>query len=776
MKAAHRLALNAALLAVYLLGGKALAAGITYDAATKVVTATGSDFADTLQMAVSGDNLEVTLSADGAVYYFPFPLATVSRVVFQAGAGDDTALNLSSVSLVASGGAGNDTFSGGSGNDALAGGDGDDQINGGDGADILFGDLGNDVLTGENGNDWIFGGDGADSISGGPGNDYLDGQAGDDTIAGDDGDDVVQGGTGMDFIRGGNGSDNLNGGADDDTIEGQAGNDIINGGDGNDILKGGTENDVMSGGPGDDLMSGDENDDILKGGDGNDVVSGQDGSDELWGEAGDDGVDGGVGPDKLYGGADNDILVGGPGDDILVGGDGNDYLLGSTDIDDLDGGPGDDFLQGDLADSRLEGGTGVNTIRTSRTTRFGIVPNPSHEPVSSNEDIIRSYQRATVLSDIISIFWSYPAQTILPDRLSILDVTHNEGKTSFVQLGVQYFGNPIAPSGMVQSFGDQATRDLFIQNVQELAAKQPNYINLGAELNFLYWINPPEFDNYATLYQEAYAAIKAISPNTQVGVSFHFTLYRACEQMDALQALGPHDYVAFTVYPIWMLDKGIVNNVYQLPPGWWRWMRDTYPNEHILISELGMPNSVNTTPLQQAQFFDKIPELFAAINPDIVSWILLNNVGFFDPSLLNAENTQFLLDVGVDPNILFGRLNNNGLHSHDGIPMPAWFQAVKLDLDSYTGPFQDTIQLDQIPAICARPANVGNLTPATTTTSAATTTSTTQLTQEQAQFMVDFAGAPESLLDGATKDKTKGKGRPDWLDELRLKVKNSNKK
>lgn len=676
---------------------------ISYDILLRYVTVTGTDQDDILRISPEGNDVRVTISTAGEVKSFPFPADRLDGIEFRAGAGDDQAVNESLVHLFALGGPGNDSLSGGGGNDVLVGGPGNDNIVGGAGKDVLIGGSGNDIIAAGEGDDQAFGGSGVDAITGDLGNDFIDGQDDNDILAGGDGNDVIFGAMGNDFIRGGEGSDSLNGGQGDDIIEGEAGVDVIAGGNGNDTLKGGTENDLLTGGLGDDVMTGNENNDVLRGGKGDDILSGHDGEDELWGGDGNDGLDGGFGPDEMHGGPGNDIMIGGPQNDLMFGDEGDDFLLGASDVDQLDGGVGDDILEGDLEDTLLNGGPGKNKVGTDRKSKFGIVPNPSNEPLSTTEDVLRSFQRAGTLTDNISLFWPFRSQGTLEERLNILDAIEKSDKTSFMQLGVQFFGDPLAPVGLPTTFGHPKTRAKFLENVKTIAERKPDLMNLGAELNFLYWLNPTEFAHYATLYQEAYKVIKAVSPKTLVGATFHYTLYRACEQLEALEALVTYDYVGFTVYPIWMLDTGLVDDVDKIPTGWWRWMRDTYPDDKIVIGELGMPSSVNSNPQEQAQFIRKIPEIFAGIDPEFVSWILLSNVGFFNPELLGETEVNFLLDVGVDPDILFGRLNNNGLHTIDGIPLPGWFEAIKLDLDSYTGPLQDTIQLMEQPELCSNP-------------------------------------------------------------------------
>ncbi|MDO6523971.1 hypothetical protein Q4578_20480 [Shimia thalassica] len=142
------------------------------------------------------------------------------------------------VSVVETGGDGDDILTGGSINDRLDGAAGDDTLNGGDGVDTLIGGAGNDVIIGgdseDDQRDVIYGGAGNDSIDGGYGNDELRGDAGNDTIAGGFGADTVIGGTGNDTLTGSAFGDQIFGGVGDDFINGGFGYDLVNGGAGAD--------------------------------------------------------------------------------------------------------------------------------------------------------------------------------------------------------------------------------------------------------------------------------------------------------------------------------------------------------------------------------------------------------------------------------------------------------------------------------------------------------------------------------------------------------------
>jgi len=320
----------------------------------------------------------------------------------------------------------------------IDGGAGDDSIIGPvAGSVVIYGGIGNDIISpytatqayGNEGNDTIFGSSGKDTISGGAGDDYLSGGSGNNYIDGDQGVDTLVAGTGI---------DTLNGGTEGDWFIitlGNAGNSKINGGSGNDLLwlQGTAANDAvsMSSLLGSVLVTsgtlnsalydvdsyyidlGDGTDSLSIGsladappivveyaaGSGANTVSAQasTGNDNIQigynaadssiytsglgyllkysgtnsndllsidGSQGNDTIKAAAGVEayvqiSLSGGAGNDFLS---ADATLVGGDGNDTLQGGAGSDSLDGGAGnDDFLLSGGNDT-VVGGSGFNQI------------------------------------------------------------------------------------------------------------------------------------------------------------------------------------------------------------------------------------------------------------------------------------------------------------------------------------------------------------------------------------------------------------------------------
>ncbi len=272
-----------------------------------------------------------------------------------------------------------DLYNGTAGDDFVDAKGGNDTVNAKQGNDQVNGGAGNDTLNGEAGNDLLIGGTGSDSLVGGDGNDTLDGR-------GDDAADALDGGAGADvYLLGrGSGADTLSDTGTDsgvDVIRLDAG--ITHADVKFDVTAAGTpmrlriigtndsiafaapslssvnrgleriefadgtvwnREDWMSryllaqATPGNDTITGFYTRDSLAGGAGDDSLSGMEG---------DDSIDGGTGGDRLNGGDGNDTLDGGEGGDTLWGGAGDDLLRNGEN---MEGGSGNDRYQLEASD------------------------------------------------------------------------------------------------------------------------------------------------------------------------------------------------------------------------------------------------------------------------------------------------------------------------------------------------------------------------------------------------------------------------------------------
>lgn len=336
-------------------------------------------------------NPEDTLSDPGTGQFdwdFDYPaLGTVGDDVID---GEESLL-----SLIAYGGAGDDTLLGSSDGDWLLGGSGDDILAGQSGDDRIWGDSGVDVYLKEyityalrDGGDidatqlvdggslerGIFVNVDADGGTDSLGNVTDDGTTGMDLINGSIGDDIIIGDQGQIFTSNGQ----------FDATQSQISNDGYSGAD-----------DEIYGDEGDDIILAGLGDDIVRGNDGNDVILGDNGTldynmvggdgdlntldsivasvDDLGGA---DDIEGNLGMDTILGGQDADVITGNEDEDILIGDNAEIFMrttdgrrviqdsgvasIETTDIGNSTG--GDDQISGDDAQDIIIGGAGGDQL------------------------------------------------------------------------------------------------------------------------------------------------------------------------------------------------------------------------------------------------------------------------------------------------------------------------------------------------------------------------------------------------------------------------------
>jgi hypothetical protein len=101
-------------------------------------------------------------------------------------------------------------------------------------------------------------------------------------------------------------------------------------------------------------------------------------------------------------------------------------------------------------------------------------------------------------------------------------------------------GLPSALSG--RNFSDPDVRAAFVSYARYVALNyKPAYLALGVEINLYYDKNKDAMDDFKSLYAEAYDAVKKISPDTQVTVTF---------QYEDLQGVLPTEDQHFADWPL----------------------------------------------------------------------------------------------------------------------------------------------------------------------------------------------------------------------------------
>jgi hypothetical protein len=322
------------------------------------------------------------------------------------------------------------------------------------------------------------------------------------------------------------------------------------------------------------------------------------------------------------------------------------------------------------------------TSHAARDTVLGVELIPANMPVSSVDDVGRSLWLTSQVGGHVSKIWHWGDPAALSFVRPMMQQASQFGLMTLMQMGTIFLGEPAPPPGYVSSFANPSTRERFLADVRLLAEMRPNYLVLTTEANLMYRFNPVEFENYRAVYAQAYALVKSVSPSTQVGVSYLYSLWFANYHLDKIDVpakLTPSDFVAFTSYPEWLIREGHFATIADIPVEWYGAARMAYPNARILFSEVGWASKVRGTPAIQAEYLRNLPRLMSTVKPELVTWAVLHDSEYFSRDLLTPEATAFLISIGVDIDALFGHFNGMGLLDGFGNPKIGFYEAVQVN-------------------------------------------------------------------------------------------------
>ncbi len=224
------------------------------------------------------------------------------------------------------------------------------------------------------------------------------------------------------------------------------------------------------------------------------------------------------------------------------------------------------------------------------------------------------------------------------------------------------------------SFQNACLRSEFIADATTYAAAlQPEYFHLATEINTLLLrkiANPAdnEFVFFSQLYQSAVPAVKSVTPNVKLFVSFQYDLQKKVEEdnpgswdsvLTPFRGAGTSllDFVGYTTYP--SSSPFLGSDHYSGP---WAMPADYYAAagqhlqapERVVFSEIGWPSRGSGTESEQKTFLDRLPELMSPAHPALATWALLHDV---------PSNSSLFLNLD---------LATVGLRNCDGSAKPGW--------------------------------------------------------------------------------------------------------
>jgi hypothetical protein len=150
-----------------------------------------------------------------------------------------------------------------------------------------------------------------------------------------------------------------------------------------------------------------------------------------------------------------------------------------------------------------------------------------------------------------------------------------------------------------RGFGDDGVRAAFVSYAEYVARNyKPDYLALGVEMNLYYERNKGDFENYRSLVADAYARVKALSPKTQITVTFQYEDLQALLPRDdahfaswqLVRAFDPDiDFIAISTYP------GLAySSAADIPADYYSQLT-AFTDKPIAIAEMGYASSTQGT-------------------------------------------------------------------------------------------------------------------------------------------------------------------------------------
>lgn len=167
-------------------------------------------------------------------------------------------------------------------------------------------------------------------------------------------------------------------------------------------------------------------------------------------------------------------------------------------------------------------------------TAYGFFPSP---PEATYESVLNHFHSLGDHADLVliqpNIPWADVVSGTSPESQPLVDIRNQVTLAYQNGLDVIFVVDPLnglnrreflgLPESWPASFATPEVRTAFTNFALWITREfRPRYLGLASEINTYADAHPEDFPNYLSLYREVYAAVKAISPQTQVFVTFQW--------------------------------------------------------------------------------------------------------------------------------------------------------------------------------------------------------------------------------------------------------------
>ena len=203
-----------------------------------------------------------------------------------------------------------------------------------------------------------------------------------------------------------------------------------------------------------------------------------------------------------------------------------------------------------------------------------------------------------------------------------------------------------------QNLGNAELKSAFIAEARYIALNyHPAFLSLGMEVNATYEKDPDQYAKFLDAYRDAYAAVKTVSPDTSVFVTFQYE-----ELLGVLPWEKPHpprwelldaysdqlDLFGLTTYPSFAFPVAR-----RVPADYYRQVRE-HTKLPIAFAAVGFSSApardgVNSsTPAEQRRFLQRLIQDADEVKSPLLIWFIGR-----DPSYLGAPPYDLLASIGL---------------------------------------------------------------------------------------------------------------------------------
>lgn len=180
--------------------------------------------------------------------------------------------------------------------------------------------------------------------------------------------------------------------------------------------------------------------------------------------------------------------------------------------------------------------------------------NEKHNDTAIKNAVQHTLENSSII--IAQVHWSPNNSNFFDNAAWYFSLAKDHGKSFMIAIDWQKV-NRSGTNGD-WSFKDKATANLFKKDmIKLLNAYNPDYINLGVEVNYYAMTSSDGFRAFASLFRELKVELKQLKPNIKVGLSYQLELlyghHNGWNKTNTLSTLdnllGDIDYLGISTYP-----------------------------------------------------------------------------------------------------------------------------------------------------------------------------------------------------------------------------------